>query len=100
MTKLNITLLLILIFISLTLQGCAAVVVAGAAGGIALAHDKRTTQKILDDQSIEYNIYNKISVDKELEKNTHINVVSFNGVVLLTGEAPEGYMKKAAEIAQ
>jgi len=101
MTKLNITLLLVLIFISLTLQGCAGVVVAGAAGGVALAHDQRSTENILDDQSIEYNIYNKISADKELEKHTHINVVSINGVVLLTGEAPEGHMReKATEIAR
>jgi osmotically-inducible protein OsmY len=99
MTKL--TLVFILIFVSSTLQGCAAVVVAGVAGGVALAHDKRKTQTILDDQSIEFNIYNKISENTELEKHTHINVISYNGVVLLTGEAPKTHMReKVAEIAR
>ena len=99
MTKL--TLIFILIFVLSTLQGCAAVVVVGVAGGVALAHDKRNTQTIMDDQSIEHKIYNKISEDKELEKQTHISVISYNGVVLLTGETPQANMReKAAEIAR
>jgi len=99
MTKL--TLVFILIFVSSTLQGCAAVVVVGVAGGVALAHDKRTTETILDDQSIEYNTYNKISEDRELKKHNHINIISYNGVVLLTGETPQAHMReKTAEIAR
>jgi osmotically-inducible protein OsmY len=99
MTKL--TLIFILIFVLSTLQGCAAVVVVGVAGGVALAHDKRNTQTIMDDQSIEHKIYNKISEDKEFEKQTHISVISYNGVVLLTGETPQVHMReKAAEIAR
>lgn len=99
MTKL--TLIFILIFVLSTLQGCAAVVVVGVAGGVALAHDKRNTQTIMDDQSIEHKIYNKISEDKELEKQTHISLISYNGVVLLTGETPQAHMReKAAEIAR
>lgn len=73
----------------LTIQGCAAVVVAGAATGLTMAHDKRSTETILDDQSIEYNIAGKIAANKELAVRSHINIVSYNSVVLLTGETPD-----------
>jgi len=82
------------------LQGCAAVVVAGAAGGLTLAHDKRSTQIIVNDQSIEHNIAAKLAVDEELKIQSNINVVSYNGIVLLTGETPNESMRaKAEEIA-
>jgi len=97
--KQSITLVLILIYI-LTLQGCAAVVVAGAAGGIALAHDKRSSEVIKNDQKIENNIYDKISTNKKFENYANINATSYNGVVLLTGETPQDNLRvKAAEIA-
>lgn len=85
----------------LLLQGCAAVVVAGAASGLALAHDKRTTDTILDDQSIEYHIAGKISADKELKLRAHINVISYNSIVLITGETPDENMRsKVIDVAK
>ena len=80
----------------LILQGCAAAVVAGAAGGLSLAHDKRSTDAILDDQSIEYNISSKLSADKELKTGSHINVMSYNSIVLLTGETPDENLRSRA----
>ena len=56
---------------------------------------------MMDDQNIEYNIAGKISEDKPLAKQSHINITSFNGVVLLTGEAPNETMRKrVADIAR
>lgn len=81
----------------LTLQGCAAVVVAGAAGGFSLANDKRNADSILDDQSIEYNISGKLSTDTELKTRSHINIVSYNLIVLLTGETPDANLRSRAE---
>jgi len=80
----------------LILQGCAAVFIAGAAGGLTLAHDKRSSQTILDDQSIEYQISDKIAKDQELKLRSHINVISYNSIVLLTGETPEKSMRARA----
>jgi len=69
------------------LQGCAApILVAGAAGGATLASDKRSTRSMVDDQVIETKTKDKIYADAEIAKKIHINITSYNGVVLLTGE--------------
>ena len=68
------------------LQGCAGLVI-GAAGGTAMAiHDRRSTETMIKDQQIESAATDKIYGDKKLEKKIHVNVTSFNQVVLLTGE--------------
>lgn len=72
----------------LLLGGCAPVIVAGAAGGgAATAHDERSTQTILDDQVIEAKASDAIYKEPGRAKRVHINITSYNRVVLLTGEA-------------
>lgn len=75
--------------VSFTLStGCVApVLVAGAAGGASVAHDKRSNQTMIDDTVIETKAKDAIYKDAEMAKRVHINVTSFNRVVLLTGEA-------------
>ena len=81
-----INLLLVVFFIS-QLHGCAApVVVAGAAGGAAVANDERNTRSLIDDQVIEASAKDKLYADAEVAKKIHINVTSYNGVVVMTGE--------------
>ncbi|MBI3345171.1 MAG: BON domain-containing protein [Gammaproteobacteria bacterium] len=70
------------------LQGCAAVVVGGAATGIAVAHDRRTADTIVDDETIEVKAMGALNADKEIRDQTHLNVTSYNNVVLMTGETP------------
>lgn len=70
------------------LQGCAAVVVGGAATGVAVVHDRRTTGAIVDDQTIEVKAVGALNADKDIRDQTHLNVTSYNNVVLMTGEAP------------
>lgn len=80
--------LLITCFLLTQLQGCAApILVAGAAGGATVANDKRSTRSLVDDQVIETRTKDKIYANAEVAKKIHINVTSYNGVVLLTGEA-------------
>ena len=67
------------------LSGCVGFV-AGAATGAAVAHDQRSTNTILEDQTIEVNASKALYEDEMLEKKIHINVTSFNHTVLLTGE--------------
>lgn len=72
-----------------SLQGCTAVVVGGAAAtAVVVAQDRRTTGTMVDDQSIELKALAAIADDPELQAQSHVNVTSFNGIVLLTGEAP------------
>lgn len=75
-----------LLFITV-LPGCAAAVVAGTAAGVAVAHDRRTFGSMVDDQTIEMKAGSALIGNSELRKQTHVNVTSVNGIVLLTGEA-------------
>jgi len=77
------------------LQGCAGVVAAGGAGA-AVAVDRRTAGTIVDDEAIEFKASDAIFSDDELGKEAHINITSFNYVVLLTGEAPTAAMRERA----
>ena len=78
--------LLICLILAL-LQGCAApLLVAGAAGGATVANDKRSTRSMIDDQLIESKTKDKIYAESEVAKKIHVNITSYNGVVLLTGE--------------
>ncbi|MBK9117761.1 MAG: BON domain-containing protein [Betaproteobacteria bacterium] len=68
--------------------GCVPVMIAGAAGGAALvATDRRTTGAQVDDESIELKIVTR--ANELYGDRIHLNVTSFNGVVLLTGEVPD-----------
>ena len=68
--------------------GCVPVMIAGAAGGAAMvATDRRTAGAQVDDESIELKIVTR--ANELYGDRIHLNVTSFNGVVLLTGEAPD-----------
>lgn len=79
------------------LQGCAGLIVGGAAAGIATIHDRRTVGTVIEDQSIELKALSAFHSDRELAKQSHINVTSYNGVVLLTGEAPSEELRQRAQ---
>ena len=80
-----------LIFISLIpilFSGCAAVIVGGAGTTATVAHDRRTTGTFIEDQAIELKAGKSFFSDKEINDSSHINVTSYNTVVLITGETP------------
>ena len=90
---------LVLLFICslLLIQACAPVIVAGAATGVAVMHDRRSSGAVLDDQGMEYHIGNALYGSKEMYAVSHINILSYNGVVLMTGEVPTEAFKQQAE---
>ncbi len=82
--------------ILLLLSGCAAVVIGvGAAAGATatVAHDRRTTGVFIEDEAIEQKALKSFSSDKEIKDSSHINVTSYNMVVLITGETPSEDIK-------
>ncbi|HFD81073.1 MAG TPA: BON domain-containing protein [Gammaproteobacteria bacterium] len=91
-----------LLIANLMLSGCAPVVVGGAlATGVAVSHDRRTAGAIVEDSTIELNIHRELGKHKDLVDQTHINVNSYNGIVLLSGEAPtEALRTEAGDIAR
>ena len=82
------------------LQGCVPLVVGGAAAtGYMVGEDRRTTGTMTEDQVIETKTSSRIG--DGLKGGIHINVTSYNGIVLLTGEVPDAASKEqAARIAQ
>lgn len=82
----------------LLLQGCAGVIVAGAATTAAVANDRRTIGSQLDDQSIELKASGELAKLKELSSVSRIVPVSTNGKVLLIGQTPnQGYKDQAGQ---
>lgn len=87
--------------LSTTLTGCAGLLAAGAATGIAVAHDRRTAGQVIEDQEIEFKGAEAISNNAALNSQAHVSVTCYNGIVLLTGEAPtEALRNRAAELVQ
>lgn len=79
------------------LQGCAGAVVAGGATAANVAHDRRTAGTFVEDQNIELKAIGALNDFQELRDETHINVTSYNRVVLMTGEAPTPALRSRAE---
>ena len=78
-----------------SLSGCAAAVVGGAAVGGMMALDRRTVGTQVEDEGIELRAGNRahgIYGDK-----VHVNVTSYNRQVLLTGEVPSAEVRDAVE---
>ena len=71
-----------------TLTGCVPAVIAVGAGGTALvATDRRTTGTQVDDEGVELKIAQQANA--QYGDRIHLNVTSYNGIVLLTGEVPD-----------
>jgi len=87
---------LILLCLIPYLFGCAAVVVGGAATAATVAVDRRTPGAQVEDQTIEVKATKAFYSDKELNDQAHLNVTSYNSVVLITGETPTDAMRQKA----
>ncbi len=91
-------LLIVSLATSLTLvQGCAGVIVAGAAGTASVAGDSRSLAVQMNDESIESKAYNAIKADLPLYQASRISVIANNGNVLLVGQTPTSQNKSQIE---
>lgn len=82
---------------SLLAGGCVAPVLMGGAmvGSVMVATDRRTSGTQLEDEGIELKAGNRLR--EQLGDRVHLNVNSYNRVVLLTGEAPNEADRATAE---
>ncbi len=78
---------LMIVFSTLLLGGCGAVVVGGAVAGAAVIHDRRTAGSVVEDQEILLRAMSMRQKDKRLAKQTNIGIEVYNRYVLLTGQA-------------
>ncbi|SUO95434.1 BON domain-containing protein [Suttonella ornithocola] len=81
----------------IALQGCAPLIIGGAATGAVVANDRRTTGRVVDDRTLQLSIASKIANIKRIADYSHINVTTYDGVVLLTGEAANQTIRQDAE---
>ena len=95
MYKLNLRIILLLPFAA-SIIGCAAAVVTGGAAGVSVITDKRTTGTVIEDQAIELKALRAFSDNKEISEKAHLNVTSYNTVVLVTGETPDEALRQQA----
>lgn len=95
------TLLGLLLAAIVTLQGC--VVAVGAAGAMAakVANDRRTVGTQLDDQNADSAVAYQWSKSDALKEQANLQVDVYNGVALLTGQAPsQALLDEAVNRAQ
>jgi len=89
----NITLLA---FCMPLLAGCFGVAAVGIGTGVLMVSDRRNSETYVTDQGLELRTSNRIS--EKFGDKVHVNVTSYNRMLLLTGEAPSESLK--TEIAQ
>lgn len=78
--------ILLIGLLALVLSGCAAVVVTGTATAVAVAHDRRTTGTVVEDQEIQWRAMNMRQEDPELTEKSNVSIDVFNKQILLTGQ--------------
>ena len=78
------------------LGACVPIIVGGAAvGGSMIATDRRSAGAQVEDQAIELKAGNAVTA--LLGDSAHVNITSYNRLVLLTGEVPTEADKSAVE---
>jgi osmotically-inducible protein OsmY len=80
------------------LAGCFGVAAVGVGTGALMVSDRRNSESYVTDQGLELRASNRIS--EKFGDQVHINVTSYNRMLLLTGEAPSEALKTGiAQIA-
>lgn len=83
----------------LALAGCVGAMVAGAGAGTMSANDPRSFGTQLDDEAIENRAINAIRSREDIADQSHVEVVSYNRIVLLIGQTPAvSYRQTLAEL--
>ena len=72
---------------ALSLSGCIPLAITGVAATAAIATDRRSVGAQLDDELIEDKTAAQV-LERFKGRDVHVNVTSYNGNVLLTGEIP------------
>lgn len=83
----------------LGLQGCFTTAVIGTTAAVVtkVATDPRTAGRQLDDETLEEKVAYNLNKDAQLQEEARINVVAYNGRVVLIGQAPSEMAKETAK---
>lgn len=95
------------LILSNAVYGCAPLVIGGAAAaGGAAVYSRRSAETFFDDERIEWKTRMAVREDQDVNNQIHLNIISYNGIVLMVGQAPteelrtrtEEIVKGAAEV--
>lgn len=90
-----------LICLSFSLQSCFVAGAAAGAAAITMVYDHRTISNTMEDTKIANKIVANLKTNKSLWQDSHIEVTTFNHIVLLTGQTPTAaWRQTAGEIAK
>jgi osmotically-inducible protein OsmY len=91
---------ILVIALAMSLQSCI-FVVGAAAGGAAVSavYDHRKLEQVHKDNRLNNRIIDKINTVPDIHDRAHISVTTFNGVVLLSGEAITPELRQQVESA-
>jgi osmotically-inducible protein OsmY len=87
--------LVFILILSASLQGCFPVIAAGAGAGALMVNDRRTSGAYVEDQAIETKAFDRVG--KQFKSEVHVNVTSFNRTILISGEVPDPAAKTQVE---
>jgi osmotically-inducible protein OsmY len=91
---------LVALTLALSVTGCSSVLTAARDKPIDDDRGTRTLGSKIDDSLIETKVsVNIAKANIDLDKNSHVVVTSYNGVVLLAGQTPRADLKTLAEQA-
>jgi len=91
----HLRLIALLPILLLQLQGCTTTATTASAGGATVvASDQRTIGTLIDDQMTELRVSDALYKDQALYEQSHVNITSYNFIVLVTGEAPTEALKQ------
>lgn len=82
---------------ALLLQGCVEMAAVGVGAGVLSVVDRRTTGAQIDDEGIELRASNRVR--ERFGDRVHINVTSYNRILMLTGETPDAGAREEIEKA-
>jgi osmotically-inducible protein OsmY len=88
--------LLLLTLNTLLITGCGSILATLESGPIEAAPTSRTLGQIIEDENIETKAIVNIHAANEAFHGAHINVVSYNGYVLITGQVNDQALKDEA----
>lgn len=90
-----LALVLSVLFTAAGLSACAPLLVGGAVIGGLSVTDRRTTGTQIEDEGIELRAAARVR--EALAERAHINITSYNRLVLLTGEVPSAAVRQQVE---
>lgn len=78
-----------------TMSGCVTALIAGAVvATVDILHDRRTAGEYVDDNTVELSARNYLLSSPEIRAAAHVKPVSWNGILLVTGEIDSEEVKQ------